>query len=247
MVGKQTTREIIGTIILGRIDRDNAQNRHAWVIKSLKELPVGVKILDAGAGECRYKPYCKHLKYVAQDFCEYQGIGDSHGLNYGLQTDTWDTSKIDIVSDIISIPVEDSSFDAVLCTEVLEHIPYPELAIKEFARILKKDGVLILTAPFNSLTHFAPYHFCTGFNRFWYEKHLPDHGFEIVECERNGNYFSYMLQETERTMGYARIGTAIRLIVGGRIFVSALRSLSKSENNRGDMGCFGYHIKAKKL
>ena len=63
-------------------------------------------------------------------------------------------------------------------------LPEPVKAIKEFARLLKSSGHIIITAPFCSLTHFALYHFHTGFNRYFYEKHLPDNGFEIGQIEK---------------------------------------------------------------
>ncbi len=55
----------------------------------------------------------------------------------GLQSHGWDTSRIDLVSDITAIPAPDSTFDAILCSEVLEHVPEPTHALDEFARLLK--------------------------------------------------------------------------------------------------------------
>ena len=172
----------------------NQFRRDDWVIKQLRKIPEGESIIDVGAGEMRYRKYCLHLNYKSQDFNKYTGKGDS----VGLQTGKWDTSKIDIVSDIVEIPVKNSSFDNVLCTEVLEHVPHPELAIKEIARILKKRGKLILTAPFASQTHFSPYFYSTGFSRNWYKQILVENGLVIKKMQANGNFFDYINQELLR-------------------------------------------------
>jgi len=168
--------------------------RHAWIEQSLKKIPQGYKILDAGAGELKFKKFCQHLEYVSQDFSQYKNGGDHKGLH----PEKWDTSQIDIVSDITSIPVKDESFDAIMCIEVIEHVPDPVKAMNELDRILKNGGYLIITAPFNSLTHFAPYHFSTGFSKYFYEYHLNAFGYEIIDMHTNGNYFEYLGQELHR-------------------------------------------------
>ena len=229
----------------GKVGRLNDENRENWVREKLEKLPASLTILDAGAGELRYKKFCSHLKYISQDFAQYDGKGDSVGLQMG----SWDQSNIDIVSDITSIPLENDSVDVILCTEVLEHIPEPVPAIKEFSRLLKKDGTLILTAPFNSLTHFAPYHFSTGFNKYYYEKHLIDNGFEIIEIERNGNYFEYIAQELRRMPEISKKYSGKNLFFS-RLFIKmllvVLGRLSRNDKGSEELLCFGYHILAKK-
>lgn len=122
----------------------NIRNRNQWIQKELKALPAGIKLLDAGAGECKWRKACGHLTYVSQDICQYEGTGNGKGG----QTGKWDTSRIDIVSDITDMPVGDGEFDAVLCSEVLEHLPYPELAIKEMGRITKPGGGIAIDGSF---------------------------------------------------------------------------------------------------
>lgn len=75
--------------------------RNSWIRRSLEELPAGSQILDVGAGPMRYRDLCRHLSYVSHDFCQYDGRGDG----VGYQNQDWDTSRIDIVSDISTIPV----------------------------------------------------------------------------------------------------------------------------------------------
>jgi hypothetical protein len=94
---------------IGDVGTKNLITRQLWVKNVLLALPAGSRILDAGAGECQYKQYCTHLNYVSQDFNEYKGDGNGAGI----QTGEWDTSSIDIISDIISIPELDQSFDAI--------------------------------------------------------------------------------------------------------------------------------------
>ena len=226
---------------------DCSLDRDRWVVSRISEIPNGESVLDAGAGECKYKKHCNHLVYKSQDFCEYDGTGDG----VAIQTKKWDVSKIDVVSDIISMPVKDSSFDNILCTEVFEHVPYPDKALSEFSRILKKGGKLILTAPFCSHTHFAPYHYCDGFNLYWYQKVLTDCGFRILEYKRNGNFFEYILQELLRLplvlKKYSPIGVfSITLYIVIVPMVLIIYFLSKFSSKSEEQLCFGYHVLAEK-
>ena len=172
---------------------DNERIRISWVQEKLKNLENEWTILDAWAWEMQYKHFCSHLIYTSQDFNQYDGKWDW----VGCQMWSWQ-QKTDITSDIIDIPVADGSFDNILCTEVLEHIPHPDRAIEEFARIIRPGGYLILTAPFCSLTHFSPYYFANGFSEYWYRNILVKYWFEIIELRKNWNYFQYIEQENLR-------------------------------------------------
>lgn len=226
------------------VGENNQTFREKWLRETLLKIPSYSMILDAGAGTQRYRKYCKHLEYVSQDFGEYDGKADA-----ALQVEEFNYGQLDIVSDITSIPRPDSSFDAIMCIEVLEHLPDPIQAIKEFSRLLKQGGHLILTAPFCSLTHYAPYHFSTGFNRYWYEKHLVEHGFEVFEISANGNYFDYMAQEINRlpsiAQRYAKSNLTLIEIVCMSILQRMLLRFSKNDKGSSELLCYGYHIYAR--
>ena len=223
----------------------NEEFRLNWIKNVLASIPSGESILDAGAGELRWKSDCSHLKYVSQDFCEYKG-----GNSGGLQFDTWDTSGIDIVSDITDIPVEDETFDNILCSEVFEHIVNAENAVTEFSRILKTGGKLILTAPFCSLTHMAPYHYVSGFNVYWYKEVLDRHGFDVVEITANGNYFSYICQEIGRLPSvlekYGKDDNLRKINKFSQKIYNELSKYIDEDNQSSELLCFGYNVIAIK-
>lgn len=163
----------------------NDYYRDQFVLDTAKSLPPGSKVLDAGAGPCRYRQLFAHCDYKSQDFAGYEG--EEH--HYG---------KLDYVGDITAIPVADGYFDCVLCAEVLEHLPEPQAALKEFSRIVKPGGTLVLTAPLGSGIHMAPYHFYGGFTPHWYNRFLSEYGFQIESCVPNHGFFKLYGQESQR-------------------------------------------------
>ena len=224
----------------------NEANRVAWLEKTLAKIPNDLRILDAGAGEQQYKRFCSHLKYVAQDFAQYDGKGNGAGL----QMESWDQSNLDIISDITAIPEPDTSFDAIMCVEVLEHLTEPIKAIQEFARLLKPGGHLLLTAPFCSLTHFSPYHFYTGFNRYFYETYLPANGFKIIDLQENGNFFECLAQEVRRipwmAERYVKDRPSFFESLAMKLCLSLLGCFSKKDSGSAEVLHFGCHVHAVK-
>ena len=179
----------------------NELERNAWVARQASLVPSGSRVLDIGAGACPYRQFFERCHYEAQDF---KALKDEQ-LNLGSY------GRIDYVCDATEIPVSDGSFDVVLCTEVIEHVPEPIEVVKEIARILKPGGRLIMTAPLGSGIHQEPYHFYGGFTPFWYQKNLVDAGFENLAVEPNAGFFKFFSQESLR---FLQLSIPTRLQIG---------------------------------
>ena len=245
IIGEENKNKII-SVFDAFGDFRNQENRDKWVINKLEKIPRGKILLDAGAGEQRYRSYCSHLKYIAQDFGEYI----PNEITTGLQSKKWDYTGTDIICDIIKMPMEDKSIDVILCTEVFEHLKNPLLALKEFSRILRQKGILILTAPFCCLTHMAPYFYYNGFSEYWYKECLEDNGFQIKEFARYGNYFQYICQEllrietmAERYCGMKLNEKEMDIIIQS---MDVMMKLSKGDNGSDETLCFGSMLIAEK-
>lgn len=163
----------------------NDYERDRFIAEVARSLADGTRVLDAGAGPCRHRPLFAHCRYKAQDFAKYSGAEHSYG-------------DLDYIGDITQIDAPDGAFDFILCSEVFEHIPRPDLAVTEFARLLRPGGELVVTAPLGSGIHMPPYHFYGGFSPFWYRRFLTEAGFTIESLRANGGYFKLYGQESQR-------------------------------------------------
>lgn len=166
--------------------------RERWIEAQASSLPAGSRVLDVGAGPCQYRPLFKHCDYRTQDYCQHEAS------SHGPFAESWHYGALDYVSDATAIPVDDGSFDAVICTEVLEHVLEPALVLQEISRILRDGGRLILSAPLGSGLHQEPDHYYGGFTPYWYQHHLHRLGFDHIDVVPNGGFFKHYGQESQR-------------------------------------------------
>ncbi|WP_138992918.1 bifunctional 2-polyprenyl-6-hydroxyphenol methylase/3-demethylubiquinol 3-O-methyltransferase UbiG [Larkinella sp. C7] len=138
-------------------------------------VPAGTTLLDVGAGECQYKPFFSHARYLSTDWC---GTTDHHRYSAG----------IDYICPADELPLANEQVDFVLCTQVLEHVRYPEKVIQELGRVLKPGGLLFLTVPQSWEEHEQPYDF-HRFTQFALRAYADDHGFDVVEIRPQGGRF----------------------------------------------------------
>ncbi len=100
------------------------------------------------------------------------------GLDYYATAKVIYATRPDVYADAGRLPFFDASMDGVLLFEVLEHLPDPEAAISEIARVLRPGGKFLLSVPFLYPIHDAPYDF-HRFTRYALLRSLRRHGFRV--------------------------------------------------------------------
>ncbi len=111
-------------------------------------LKPGSVVLDAGCGSGRHLRALAKLpglkivgidrsaKDVADALAGLKNMPDALSFDYRVEA-----------ADINALPFADASFDCVICSEVLEHIPEHEKALSELVRVLKPQGHLVVSVP----------------------------------------------------------------------------------------------------
>jgi SAM-dependent methyltransferase len=140
-------------------------------------------LIDVGCGQQPYRSYFGHMKHIAA--CDFDG---GRGL-------------VDFACPAHAIPVPPESFDAVLCTEVLEHVPDPLAVWREFYRILRPQGLVLLAVPSYWPAHELPYDF------YRYPEHglrylATTAGFEIKELWPRGGRWAMLGQVGMHVLGH---------------------------------------------
>jgi len=98
----------------------------------------------------------------------------------------------DVIADAADLPFAANTFDAALCSELLEHVPDPRRVIAEAHRVLKPGGVLLVCTPFLYHLHADPYDFGRYTDYFW-QQTLAEAGFQQVDIKPQGRFWSVVV------------------------------------------------------
>ena len=114
-------------------------------VLSLLRLEPGLSVLDLGCGNAR--DLARLL--AEQPAARLAGIDLSFGMiREGLIGLGARGAQVGLaVGDAARLPVRSDSFDRVVCSEVVEHVPAWRDVVAEAARVLKRGGVLVVTTP----------------------------------------------------------------------------------------------------
>jgi SAM-dependent methyltransferase len=144
--------------------------------QQIEGMPAGQTILDLGGTSVE-----KRGRFDLAPF-----------LHQVVTANIMSTRKPAVQADAHHLPFSAEIFDAVICTELLEHVYKPDQVLRETFRILKKGGVLLITAPFLTPIHADPKDFGRYTDTFWLRT-LHDCGFHGVNIINQGNYWSVLL------------------------------------------------------
>lgn len=165
-------------------------------------------LIDIGCGN---KPYKNQLEGIVEKHIGVDHEGTLHNLD-----------NADLIGTAYAIPVADATFDAALCSAVLEHLEEPAQAIAECHRVLKPNGIAVYSIPFIWHLHEQPRDFYR-YSKYGIDYLFTKAGFEIVKLEALsgfwvtfGQLFVYYLYRFNRgPLRWFRIVDLIGLLIQG--------------------------------
>ncbi len=137
------------------------------------------RVLDAGAGIAPYRKHFEHVTYETADFGEVDKP----------------YSHLDYTCRLEELPMADETYDLVLCSQVLEHIPDPLPVLREIRRVLKPGGQAWLSAPLFFEEHEVPYDFYR-YTQFAWRQMAAEAGLTVESLDWLEGYYgtiSYQL------------------------------------------------------
>ncbi len=140
------------------------------------EVHVSGRVLDAGAGPLTY------AFLVAPRARRYVSIDVE-------QADPRLTAQ----ADVCRLPFAGGSFDTIFCTQVLEHVPRPWEAMREFARVLRSEGTLLVTVPHLAYVHGQPYDYFR-YTQFGLASLAADAGMKVREMRPAGGFLCFLAE-----------------------------------------------------
>lgn len=133
------------------------------------DLPAGSRVLDAGCGTGRHLTQAyrfRDVHVVGIDMSRKDADKANKTLNIMIhEAEDGGGMKLVSVSDITNLPFADETFDAVICSEVLEHIPDHRKAVSEIIRVLKPGRSLVVSVP-----RYLPERICWAFSHDYHNE-----------------------------------------------------------------------------
>lgn len=206
VVGKRINRERHDPTLLGTLVNPNyLSRRYLKQFVAAHAACITGKVLDFGGGEKPYRQLFSCHEYLSLEYAPALasgGIARDHSVRRRAAADVFYDGHV--------IPFPEQTFDAIVATEVFEHLFNLDDILKELHRVLKDDGRMLLTIPFAIHEHEVPNDFAR-YTSFGIQHLLERANFECVVVDRLGSYPAVIVQQLIWCLyGRARTGTAVQ-------------------------------------
>jgi SAM-dependent methyltransferase len=142
--------------------------------------------------------------------------------------------NVDVVADAHQLPYPDNSVDAIHCAAVLEHLEFPNEAIKEMYRVLKPGGKVFAVTPFLQAYHGYPHHY-QNFTLSGHKHIFESNRFKVIDhgvCVGPVVALADLIGQFVRFFCPLRLGRIVHFC--WRLFALAFRPLDIVLNSRRD-------------
>ncbi|MBP9150859.1 MAG: class I SAM-dependent methyltransferase [Flavobacteriales bacterium] len=146
------------------------------------------------------------------------------------------------------LPFESASYDTVILSDVLEHIPRPQILLGEISRILDKDGVLLMNVPFFYPLHERPYDYFR-YSEFALKMFIEEAGMQVCVLEPLGGSFEVLTDFTAKHLRYIPlIGNPLASLIQSITFWFGNTAIGTKILLKSSQGYpYGYFLVAKKV
>lgn len=188
------------------------------------------KLLDIGCGNKPYQSlFIHHIR-------QYIGL-DKYAPH------------ADIKEDINSANIALQSFDTILSTQVLEHVPDPNLFLQKISKLLKKNGIVIITAPLVAALHEEPNDYYR-FTKYALQNLFTKNGLQILILKEEGDWISSTTTMSafylESTCNRYLLRYPKKIIIAGLMLFGTLLSLLPARFTKQKQYPMNYLVIAKK-
>jgi SAM-dependent methyltransferase len=191
------------------------------------------RLLDMGCGKVPlyegYRPYVSEIQCI-------DWPSSPHGCEF-----------LDKVCDLADhIPYPDESFDTIILSDVLEHLPEPMHCWREMNRLLAPAGKVLLNAPFYYQVHEAPHDFYR-YTEFALRRFADESGFAVLELRNLGGAAETYADLTSKLLASVKLGWVAAALQSAASAFSKSRWGVRLSERTGERFPLAYFMIAQKV